>query len=532
MNLSIKRSFYCLSMFFLMVFIQAHAVFTPPIDIPSDGFSFAPKVGVDGAGNSVIVFVDVPASNFQVEATQLINGVPTTPHIFPLSINATQALFPNVAVNPSGNAIAAWREQDSSFNGQSVGAFLVNGVWSAPQVFSNIATEFVIGYSVPGVSIDDSGDGLVAWSQVVAGTYEIQWTQLLSQVWQSEQTIFSSTDVLLTPALASNHSGKALAAWFNISQLIVQASYFSGGVWTTTSFPTSNIANTCGLPQLSVAMNSSAEGVIAWMNNNNEIQSVRLVNGVFGPQEILSNASQGRALFQGAAIDPSGNGFVIWTIIDTVSNTTSIQVARLFTGAWLPPQTIAGPYDSSTTFLRSPEVVVDAQGNALATWEVDTETQRQAFAASFSSSNGMWAAPFLLSNANQNISEPTVAANNAGQATVVWTEGNSPSQIQAVIGLVSNPPGPPSNFIGKRIVNSFLTQKDYLARLTWNPSQDPLVVNYLLYRNGQLIATIPASGPYSYTDYNRKKNQKDVYTLKTVNANGVQSTPSLTVVVP
>jgi len=524
-------------MTFLLISVHIHAAFSsfsPPITIPTAGNSASPQVGVDGSGNAVIVFIDELSGEFQVRASQLVNGVPTNPYTFPLSANATSAQAPNVAVNPSGNAIASWREQNSSFDYQNVGSFFFNGVWSAPQVFSNIATEFVINYSTPGVSIDDSGNGLVVWAQSVGASNKIQWTQLVSQVWLPEQTIFSSTDFLLTPALSSNHAGKALAAWFNLTGSIVQAAQFNGVGWTVTSFPTSNIAQICGLPQLSVSMNPSGDAVIAWMNNNSpnlEIQAVRLVNGLFGPQQIVSDPSQGSVLFQGAALDPAGNGFVIWTIINTTLNTTSIQVARLFNGVFQSPVTIGGPYDLSTTFLQSPEVVVDAQGDALATWELDDA--RQAFGAIYSISNGTWSQPFLLSNVGQDIQGPNVATNSAGQATVVWNEGDNPPNlvVQAVIGAFNSIPFSPSNFTGTRRSNRFLTQTDYINRLQWNPSQDPTVVGYFLYRNGQLIASIPASGPFQFEDHNRKKKEIDVYSLTSVNANGVQSSPPLVITV-
>lgn len=95
----------------------------------------------------------------------------------------------------------------------------------------------------------------------------------------------------------------------------------------------------------------------------------------------------------------------------------------------------------------------------------------------------------------------------------------------------SGGPTPPSGLVGVRIENEFLTQIDYVSHLTWQPSSDPSVVKYYVFRNGTLIATIPASGPFVYNDHNRRKNKADVYSVVAVNGSGVQST-SISVTVP
>ncbi len=82
---------------------------------------------------------------------------------------------------------------------------------------------------------------------------------------------------------------------------------------------------------------------------------------------------------------------------------------------------------------------------------------------------------------------------------------------------------PPSNFKGKIIKREFATQTEYIHRLTWDPSPDVSVVSYRLFRNGRLIATIPAQGPFAFNDHNRKKCQVDVYTLVAINSNGLES---------
>ncbi len=81
----------------------------------------------------------------------------------------------------------------------------------------------------------------------------------------------------------------------------------------------------------------------------------------------------------------------------------------------------------------------------------------------------------------------------------------------------------PTNLTGTSIKNKFLTQTNRMNQITWSPSVSPDVVGYRVYRNGQLVATIPAGGPYVYNDQNQSKGVAVTYTVVTVNAAGETS---------
>lgn len=95
------------------------------------------------------------------------------------------------------------------------------------------------------------------------------------------------------------------------------------------------------------------------------------------------------------------------------------------------------------------------------------------------------------------------------------------------------PPSPPRCFQGIAIKNKFATQTDHINRLTWkagNKSSTTHVVEYLLYRNGKLIARIPGKSPHQYDDHNRRPHKKYVYKLVAIGSNDLKSTPVKTTV--
>ena len=133
---------------------------------------------------------------------------------------------------------------------------------------------------------------------------------------------------------------------------------------------------------------------------------------------------------------------------------------------------------------------------------------------------------FLVTLTVTNSAGTSTTQNFTGQ---VMLNNGGPSAV--ITHNVTIDPSPATGFVGTRCKNKFLAQTEYVNILTWNPSSDPAVVKYLLFRNGTLIATVPASGPLKFIDHDRPKNQVDTYTLIAVDAFGIQSQP-ITIVVP
>ena len=113
---------------------------------------------------------------------------------------------------------------------------------------------------------------------------------------------------------------------------------------------------------------------------------------------------------------------------------------------------------------------------------------------------------------------------STGQLLLLWQDFNNNNRL-FYSTYNAFPPSPPESFTGKMVKNKFLTQTNLINSLKWSPSTDSSVVNYLLRRNGDLIFTAPANGPFMYEDHNRKKNTVYAYTLTTLDQYGVESSP-------
>jgi len=92
----------------------------------------------------------------------------------------------------------------------------------------------------------------------------------------------------------------------------------------------------------------------------------------------------------------------------------------------------------------------------------------------------------------------------------VSNNGGPSAQLSQVVNVVNTPipPAPPTSPIPNEfscalLKDTFAAHTDWSVRLTWTPSSDPTVVGYKILRDGLLIATIPAQGPFQYNDFGK-----------------------------
>jgi len=236
------------------------------------------------------------------------------------------------------------------------------------------------------------------------------------------------------------------------------------------------------------------------------------------------------------AISPDGK--TAYVSAQVASEVIPINVATLAPGTPIPLPSFGGPIAitpdqapvASFTF-TSPNIF-DASSSRSAVGSIAT------YSWDFGDGQTLTTASPIITHDYAALGSYTVTltvTNTAGTSTTQIFTGHTlsrnggpsarSSQVVTVLPPSPQPPASPSHFKGKSRRNQFATQTEYFNHLTWNPSFDPTIVAYQLFRNGRLIASIPASGPFVYNDQNRQKNSHDVYTLIAVNAEGLQSIP-------
>jgi hypothetical protein len=82
---------------------------------------------------------------------------------------------------------------------------------------------------------------------------------------------------------------------------------------------------------------------------------------------------------------------------------------------------------------------------------------------------------------------------------------------------------PPPALTAQVIKNRFLTQADVVNHLVFLPSPSPNVVLYYIFKNGELIASVPANGPLVYNDPTLLGAEAIIYGVAALNAADQQS---------
>lgn len=459
----------------------------------------------------------------------------------------------DIAANSAGNAIAVWIDNSGSPLKTVNASYFSNGAWGPTTLLGTGSIQNVA------VAFDDSGTGLAIWSVPTfptPGTLETAYFD--GSTWSTPtpnplETSFSS--FFVQPAIAMNQLGQGVAIWLDTASQEVRSSFFNAGAWTTPTF----IGNGDNAP-MSVAYSQNGTAVAAWLDLGFVIVN-QFTGGVWQSSAVLGAPGDSVPV---VGIDGNGIGYAIWT--DAAGNT---KVSQFNGTSWSTPQIISvglgnasasiavdgagaavslwidgssvvqssvfngitwgAPVAVSTAGVPTQADVAIAQnGNALALWvEVSSGLVQSAFLPL----GGSWSPQLLVRDSTLSTSQVIAATSSKGYSFALWEEDNFELETSDVFGsFILNLPAPPASITAKQCNDLFATQIDRINIITFTPSTDPVVVSYLLRRNGVLIAVIPANGPFVYYDHNRCKNTTYIYTLTSVNSFGVESTP-ITVVV-
>lgn len=477
----------------------------PPTEfsLATSFFSVDAHVAADNAGNAVSVwveFLDVPDTPPQhqevIRATSFSSagvewGVPTT-----ISVpNADGAQFkerPEVAMDATGTAIAIY---DDYVTGD-VDAIIFDGNgW-------NFSTRFTTGAGfTPVIAMDGFGNGLAAWSDFNTGDIFASFYDRGSNSWSAPLLLGTNgTD----PTVAYSSSGLAVVAWADFVTNEIVATNFNGVFFT----PVISISPLLGdafsaFPVASI--DAAGNAAVIW--NNFLFGSVQVANftGIWNPPVTLSSGGNNA----GADLDMNlaGSAAAAWTdgnsnIVSALYNGTSWHFTAIVD---------ASGFD--------PSVSIDELGNVLVVWA----STNNVFSRTYSSFLELWQPIETVTTTGNFPQFPDSAISTGIRAFAVWEQqDNLDLPTFFVYGNFTQTPAGPQNVNAKTCKDRFATEEDCINTITFKPSSTPGVVAYLISREGVLVDTIPADGPFTFEEHN-PCCQAATFTITAVDGLGVPS---------
>ncbi|HEY1335191.1 MAG TPA: hypothetical protein VGF31_13105, partial [Myxococcaceae bacterium] len=169
-----------------------------------------------------------------------------------------------------------------------------------------------------------------------------------------------------------------------------------------------------------VAVDGSGDAVAVWARSDGSdtiIQaSARPAGGAWGPAVDLSQTGRDATTPQ-VAVDAAGNAVAVWARSNG-SHSVIQGASRAAGGGWTPVRDIS----NSEKNAEEPEVVVDPGGRATAVWSrydgFDYIVQSAQLAPAAGS---VWSEPDDLSEKGESAKEPRVGVDGTGDAVAVWS---------------------------------------------------------------------------------------------------------------
>lgn len=498
-----------LTLFSFSGMVYSDVSWTSPVAVStSTNNASDPTVVIDSSGNATAAWVE---NNAILASSLPFGGSWSSPVTLSNVLNTASG--PKLSIDSTGNVTALWVE-----SGVIESATLpVGGSWSTETAISGS------GASHPRLAVDSSGNAVAVW---VRGGF-IESSTRISGTWSLVSILSAANSD--NPDVAISDIGKAIAAWHSVisgSDAIVSSTLtVSSNTWG------SNINVFSLTPSFfhnypKVALDANGNANVVWFRynflNGDSYQNVQVVTSSLPAGSstwallptFLSNFGirNPADLTIKLRFDTSGDALAVWTNSYDGQTFNIESSAKLFGGSWLT-QSVS---PQALTIYSFAFDVAMAGGTALLTnmsWDgvsdiiitsQESDTPDPVVLG--------WTAPVTVSTGADN-GYPHCALSLTGStfnAVAVWISFNGTNNVINASTGTDTQIVPPSSVSATQAVTDFGIYKDYYNTITWTASTDPNVSQYNIYRNGEFFGETDPS-TLQFIDHNQIQGETVVY---------------------
>ena len=336
--------------------------------------------------------------------------------------NAGSASSPQIAIDANGNALAVWMQSDGTRDNIWSNRYSAGTGWGTAAL---IETDNAGAYN-PQIAIDANGNALAVWTQS-DGTRDNIWSNRYTAGTGWGTAALIETDnagAAQYPQIAIDASGNALAVWHQFdgtSTNICSNRYTAGTGWGTAVLIETDNAGTAAFPK--IAMDANGNALVVWRQfdgTRDNIWSNRYTDGTgWGTAALIETDNAASASGPQIAIDTNGNALAVWQQAGGTGESiwSNRYTAGIGWGTAAVIQINAGP-------AYSPQIAIDASGNALAVWWQSGGTRLNIWSNRYSAGTG-WGTAALIETDNAGMFSnppfsPEIAFDATGNALAVW----------------------------------------------------------------------------------------------------------------
>jgi hypothetical protein len=391
-----------------------------------------PKMTVDGDGNALIVWTGRRSTYYRIWArTRSRSG--TLGPIQALSPRGGDAIYPEVAGDAAGNAVAVWYRYDGEASRVQIRARSSSGKLSRGQTLSAPGRNAFL----PEVAIDRHGNALVVW-------YRSVWTPSGENIRVQARfraasgalgrilTLSAPGADAMRPELAMDADGNATIVWQRqdgVAWRIEAVTRFASGRFG----PVQTLSPDRGssdYPQL--ALDSRGRALVVWQHYNGTDLRIQLrrrsPTGKRSRVQVLSPAGH-NSTQAAVAVDHLDRALVAWELAQTNGHGIRVQVRRRSEAGRFSRRQVLSDFDR---IAYDPQIVFDPGANAVITWSyLDLSTSSWRIQARRRSATGELG-PVLTLSAGGNAFSAQPAVLPRRNLLVVWDRDNGGDTIYRV----------------------------------------------------------------------------------------------------
>src|SRR3972149_5060973 len=228
-----------------------------------------------------------------------------------LESNNLDAVFPQVAVDPRGNAIAVWRQFDGNIDNLTANRYVAGLGWTGEVL---IEAEDAGGANQPQIALDPPGNAMVVWRQSNGTRDSIMANRHVAGVAWGTPVYVETDDAGNAgyPQVDADPAGNAVAVWHQSDGTrtnIWANRYAVGAGGGTAGGMETDTAGAASAPQ--VAVNAAGNAVAVWYQSDGTRTNIwanrYAVGAGWGTAERIETDNAGGASDPQVAVDAAGD---------------------------------------------------------------------------------------------------------------------------------------------------------------------------------------------------------------------------------
>jgi hypothetical protein len=483
-----------------------------------------PRIGMDPHGNLVAAWIenDVVMSNRQLYQGSWNN--------FPTQVSDVGATSLELIVDKAGNATAIWNQ----YGVIQSSTLPFSGNWSYPQGLSPNAGDTPPGEvaASPQISAHSAGHLAAIWE--FDGAIQVSIKQS-NQDWSTPASLSYPCPACDSPQIAIGDDETMVAVWhstWNGVDVIYSSSTKIGEPWP--KYPT--LISDKDIPSIhpKVAINSKGNPIAAWYRydlSGSNYSNVR-VQTTFGhsngtwdaPMDLSAPGMKNPdSLSLEVAFNPRDMAFVLWTN-SYDGSTFNLEGSVHTIKEWIPTIHIV----RSNTNLYDHNLVISPSGYAYAVYMASEPSYAspviRAFKANTYNMEPNYGDIATISNSGAN-SYPRIDGTSvdlAQAASAIWLNYDGmQTVVQASVAYGSGLPAPTALSVTQSS-NDYGTITEFYNTVTWTSASPDSSSNWIIFRNGEWLKTLPIS-MLRFIDHNTVENQPVTYGIALQSKDGDMS---------